>query len=77
LTGNWVLSGIAAYKPDLNFAVCPAPMPRARRSPFHGLGGWAWVIPTGAKHPREAWKLIRKLGSMETCLHMACYQGTH
>jgi len=75
IDGNWVLSGIAAYKPDMNFGVCPAPMPRAGQERISWLGGWAWVIPQGAKHPREAWKLIRKLASLETCLHMAAIQA--
>ncbi|MGD0089650.1 MAG: extracellular solute-binding protein [Planctomycetota bacterium] len=75
IDGNWTLSGIAAYKPDLNFGVCAAPMPRADQERISWLGGWAWVIPRGAKHPREAWKLIRKLASLETCLHMAAIQA--
>ena len=75
IDGNWTLSGIAAYKPDLNFGVCPAPMPRADQERISWLGGWAWVIPKGAKHPREAWKLIRKLASLKTCLHMAAIQA--
>jgi multiple sugar transport system permease protein len=71
IDGNWVLSGIAAYKPDMNFAVAPAPMPDAATPPISWLGGWAWVIPRGAKHPKEAWELIRKLASVETALRMA------
>lgn len=71
IDGNWVLSGIAAYKPDMNFAAAPAPMPDASQEPISWLGGWAWVIPKGARHPREAWRLIRRLSSVETNMHMA------
>jgi multiple sugar transport system permease protein len=75
IDGNWVLTGIAAYKPDMNFAVAPAPMPEAGQQPISWLGGWAWVIPRGAKHPREAWRLIRKLSSVETNMRMAVIQA--
>ncbi|MCY3019085.1 MAG: extracellular solute-binding protein [Planctomycetota bacterium] len=71
IDGNWVLSGIAAYKPDMDFGVCPAPMPDAGQERISWLGGWAWIIPKGAKHPREAWTLIRRLSSVETNMHMA------
>jgi ABC-type sugar transport system permease subunit/ABC-type glycerol-3-phosphate transport system substrate-binding protein len=71
IDGNWSLGTIAAYKPDMNFGVAPAPMPDASDAPISWLGGWAWVIPKGARHPREAWALIRRLASMETALHQA------
>ena len=71
IDGNWTLGSIAAYKPDMNFAVAPAPMADPGQQAISWLGGWAWVIPLGAKHPREAWALIRKLASVETALHMA------
>ena len=71
IDGNWGLMGIAAYKPDMNFGVAPAPMADENDPPISWLGGWAWVIPKGAKHPQEAWNLIRRLGSMEMALHQA------
>jgi multiple sugar transport system permease protein len=75
IDGNWVLTGIAQFRPDMNFAVAPAPMPDAKQQPISWLGGWAWVIPKGAKHPREAWKLIRKLASLDSNMEMARIQS--
>ena len=70
--GNWVLSGIGNFKRDLNFGVAPAPMPQKRfdaKKPYISwAGGWSWVIPAGAKHPDEAWKLIRWLASEEAAI---------
>ncbi len=71
IDGNWTLGGIAAYKPDLNFGIAPAPMKDENDHPISWLGGWAWVIPKGAKHPQEAWDLIRRMASVETALHMS------
>jgi multiple sugar transport system permease protein len=69
IDGNWVLEGIGTFKRDLNFGVAPAPMPRKRleagKPYISWAGGWSWVIPTGAKHPEEAWKLIKWLASEE------------
>ena len=74
IDGNWTLNGIAAYKADLNFGVVPAPMADPAETPLSWLGGFAWVIPTGAKHPREAWALIRTLASVETALRVVDLQ---
>jgi len=72
IDGNWVLSGIGTYKRDLNFGVAPAPMPRKRleagKPYLSWSGGWSWVIPSGAKHPDEAWRLIRWLASEEAAI---------
>ncbi len=72
IDGNWVLSGIGNYKRELNFAVAPAPMPRRRleagKPYLSWAGGWSWVIPTGARHPEEAWKLVRWLASEQAAI---------
>jgi len=72
IDGNWVLNHIGNYKRELNFAVAPAPMPRRRLEagePYISwAGGWSWVIPVGAKHPEEAWRLIRWLASEEAAI---------
>ena len=72
IDGNWVLNNIGNFKRELNFAVAPAPMPRKRleagKPYISWAGGWSWVIPAGAKHPEEAWKLIKWLASEEAAL---------
>ncbi|MFW6108326.1 MAG: ABC transporter substrate-binding protein, partial [bacterium] len=72
IDGNWVLSGIGTYRRDLNFGVAPAPLPPDRLAagaPYISWsGGWSWVIPSGAKHPEQAWKLIRWLASEDAAI---------
>ncbi len=75
--GSWVVDGIARYAPGLDFAVAPAPVPAERlrgvsqnKGRFAGQdpfitwnGGFAFAIPHGAKHPREAWRFIKWMNS--------------
>ncbi len=72
IDGNWVLNNIGNFRRELNFGVAPAPMPRKRREagrPYISwAGGWSWVIPKGARHPEEAWRLIKWLASGEATL---------
>ncbi len=64
IDGNWALNTIAAYNPDLNFGVAPAPVPEGR--PFiTWSGGWSWAIPRGARDPDGAWEFIEWMSSME------------
>ena len=66
IDGNWALDSIAAFKPGLNFGIAPAPMPDEKQQPISWLGGWAYVVPSGAKHVRESWDVIRRLSSTDT-----------
>ncbi len=76
--GSWVLSNIARYAPDLNFAVAPAPVPAARlagKPPFKGqdpyitwAGGFSLAIPRGAHHIQEAWRFIQWMNTVESNL---------
>jgi multiple sugar transport system permease protein len=89
IDGNWVLQGIGRYRPDLDFAVAPAPVPRERLEQtlggkpgrFHGQppfitwsGGFSYAIPRGAKHTREAWAFIKWMCSPEAGLIEAAAQ---
>lgn len=75
IDGNFGLNLIARYGPDLDFAVAPAPVPRARyegKPPFTGEPkfitwgcGFSLAIPTGAKHPEESWEFIKWMVSEE------------
>jgi len=72
IDGNWVLDGIGTFRRELNFGVAPAPVPAKRLAtddPYISwAGGWAWVIPKGARHPEEAWRLIKWLASEEATI---------
>jgi len=73
--GNWMLSIIATYKPDLDFRVAPAPVPAWRLDAAEKdkalppyitwSGGFSWAIPASARHPELAWEFIRWMTSAE------------
>ncbi|MHB0997878.1 MAG: extracellular solute-binding protein [Armatimonadota bacterium] len=75
IDGNFALNLIARYRPDLDFGVAPAPVPRARyegKPPFTGEPkfitwgcGFSLAIPRGAKHPEESWEFIKWMVSEE------------
>ncbi len=64
IDGNWALDNIARYRPDLDFGVAPPPPPEGK-TPITWSGGFAMVIPRGAKHVEEAWELAKWLTSLE------------
>ncbi|MEK3890769.1 ABC transporter substrate-binding protein [Bacillus sp. FSL K6-3431] len=57
-SGNWTVSSIEKYKPNLNYGVTPMPNITGE-NPKTMLGGWTWVIPKGAKHEEAAWEYIK------------------
>ncbi|HUW60469.1 MAG TPA: extracellular solute-binding protein [Candidatus Bathyarchaeia archaeon] len=62
IDGNWFLRQIPDVRRDMRFGVALAPAPEGRPQ-FGWCGGWSYVIPKGANHPEEAWKLIKYLVS--------------
>ncbi|NIA12842.1 MAG: extracellular solute-binding protein [Nitrospiraceae bacterium] len=56
------LNTIANRKRDMRFGVAMAPAPEGRAS-LGWSAGWSWVVPTGAKHPEEAWEFMKYLAS--------------
>ena len=66
--GNWILDYLVKYKPNFNFGVVTPPAPKGKPA-LTWSGGFAWVIPTDAKHPEEAWQLAQWLNSVDgwTC----------
>lgn len=76
IDGDWTLSGLARFAPSLDFGTAPPPVPDDRyhrRGRFKDepdrfvtwIGGFSYVIPTGAKHPEEAWAFIKFATSPE------------
>jgi len=62
--GDWKLSNIARYKPDMEFGVMPVPTPKGM-PPITWSGGFSFAIPVGARHPELAWEFIKWMVSPE------------
>ncbi|MBS4178186.1 ABC transporter substrate-binding protein [Lederbergia citrea] len=62
--GNWTVTGINKYKPDLNFGVTPIPTPTGTDFTTWS-GGHALIIPKGAKNVETAWQFLKYFGSPE------------
>lgn len=69
IDGDWSMTNIADWKPDLDFIAVPAPIPQDQidegRSPVAWSGGFAFVIPATARQKPGAFKLIQFLRSWE------------
>ena len=65
IDGNWYLETLGDWKPDMNFAVSPAPIPADElakgRGPVTWASGWAFVVPATSRHKKGAFELIRYL----------------
>ncbi|MEK3888116.1 ABC transporter substrate-binding protein [Bacillus sp. FSL K6-3431] len=62
--GNWTVSAINKFKPDLNYGVAPIPTPTGTDFTSWS-GGGAVIIPKGAKNVEEAWDFLKYYGSEE------------
>lgn len=64
IDGSWYLQTLVRYRPDLDFGVAPAPVPRGKQH-ITWSGGFSFVIPVGCRHVNEAWQFIRWMVSPE------------
>lgn len=74
--GSWIVPNIARYAPGMDFGIAPPPVPKERlegKGKFAGqdkyltwTGGFSFAIPTGARHPEEAWRFIRYMSSPQS-----------
>ena len=68
--GNWILNDLksnAKVKPTFEWGV--APMPSEDGYPqTTWAGGYSFVMPKGAKHPKEAWELLKFIAGYEGTL---------
>jgi multiple sugar transport system permease protein len=62
IDGNFYITQIANMRRDLRFGVTLAPAPEGKQR-VGWCGGFAFVIPRGCKHPREAWEFIKYMAS--------------
>ena len=69
IDGNWYLETLGDWKPDMNVAVTPAPLPGDEaakgRGPVTWASGWALVVPSTSRHKAGAFELIRFLRTKE------------
>jgi ABC-type sugar transport system permease subunit/ABC-type glycerol-3-phosphate transport system substrate-binding protein len=85
--GDALMNSIARYKPDLDFAAAPVPVPEERlrhdgrfahdSTWVTWSGGFSLAIPRGAKHAREAWEFMQWFNSPEASLIGARAQATY
>jgi multiple sugar transport system permease protein len=72
IDGNWYLETLGDWKPDMNFALVPAPMPDDElakgRAPVTWASGWALVVPATSRHKKGAFELIRHLRKRDVVL---------
>ena len=64
IDGDGFIGTIANQKRDMRFGVTLAPAPEGRKR-LGWCGGWCWVIPSGARHPEEAWEFIKYSASLK------------
>ena len=85
--GDGFMNSIARFKPDLDFAIAPAPVP-AERFRHEGRfahdptwvtwsGGFSFAIPRGARHVAEAWQFMQWFNSPEASLIGARAQAAY
>lgn len=53
------IEDIKRYAPNLDYGVSYIPAPKDGEQHSSWVGGWCISIPTGSRHPEEAWKFIR------------------
>ncbi|MBC8066019.1 MAG: ABC transporter substrate-binding protein, partial [Chlorobia bacterium] len=76
IDGDWIISNLARYGPQVDFGVAPAPVPDDRfykRGRFTEekdtfitwMGGYSLAIPRGARNIEDGWKYIKFATSLE------------
>ncbi len=68
LIGPWAIARFALYAPDFEWEMIPLPYPTLGKSNATTGNALTLVIPTGAKHPQEAFEYIRYRTSLEYVL---------
>ncbi|MBS1706258.1 MAG: extracellular solute-binding protein [Armatimonadetes bacterium] len=74
IDGDWIISSLARYGPNLEFKTVPAPVPDDRyykRGRFKDekdqfitwIGGFSYAIPAGARNVEGAWEFMKYVAS--------------
>ena len=88
IDGDWILSSLSRYGPDLDFGVAPPPVPDDRYNhtgEFKNekdtfvtwIGGFSYAIPNGAKNLEGGWRFIKFFTSTEARLIDARAQANY
>lgn len=72
LTGPWDVTPIKTGNPNLNWAIAPSLTDKVQATQ---AGGVSLMIPAAAKHPDQAWDLLKRFVSLETELAASTAQG--
>ncbi|MCJ7738840.1 MAG: ABC transporter substrate-binding protein [Anaerolineae bacterium] len=75
-TGNWELSSLAKYAPDLDFGVQPMPYPRDGGRVATWAGGWSVVVPGGAPNAEGGFRFISYFAGPEE-MDFFCRETKH
>jgi len=75
-TGNWELSSLRKYAPDLEFGVMPIPYPKDGGRISTWAGGWSVVVPKGAPSLEEGFKFISYFAGPEE-MDFFCEETAH
>jgi multiple sugar transport system substrate-binding protein len=70
VTGDWELSTIARYAPDMEYGVAPTPVVEGREF-MTWSGGFVTGIPTGAKQIEASWEFVKYMGGKDAQLMYA------
>lgn len=68
--GNFDISNMAVYNPDMNYGITPIPSKEEGQSK-NMIGGWGWTIPKGAKNQEASIDFLKYLFSEEVQTEMA------
>jgi multiple sugar transport system substrate-binding protein len=72
ITGPWDVSTIRTGAPNMNWDIAPSLTDKTQATL---AGGTSVMIPKGAKHPDEAWDLLKRLVSLDTEVAVSIAHG--
>ena len=64
ITGNWMISQIDQYNPDLNYGISYIPTPNGENFTTY-VGGRALIIPKGVKNLEASWEFVKWMCASE------------
>ena len=72
ITGPWDVTPIKTGNPNLNWAIAPSLTDKTQATQ---AGGVSLMIPAAAKHPDQAWELLKRFVALETELAASAANG--
>lgn len=65
LTGNWFVTNLREYAPDVDYGITYIPVENEGDTPTSWSGGFSLVMPTGAQNPEGGYRFMRFMTSEE------------